>query len=113
MPRTDADVIAANKRFAEDDDDASDPIDDAIFAIEFDALSFNDGAGLADDIIDEIITVLRRAFHHTSHADWEKILADCRIKLAEELGDYIDGMVDAKTAIRTIRELGDVMKPTR
>jgi hypothetical protein len=54
-----------------------------------------------------------RALPHTSLADWEKILADYRAKLAEKLGEYISGMVDDKTAIRAINKLGETMKPLK
>jgi hypothetical protein len=62
-------------------------------------LEAGDGANLADEISDDFVKALQRAFPKSRRLDWEEILADARGKLVERLSEYLDGLVKAKDAV--------------
>jgi hypothetical protein len=58
------------------------------------ALSDIDGAKLADNIIDDVIRTLRRAFPDRSTPDLELLLADARADAVSKLGQSTEGLID-------------------
>jgi hypothetical protein len=66
------------------------------------ALRDIDGAKLADNIIDDVIRTLRRAFPDRSTPDLELLLADARADAVSKLGQSTDGLIDYRSFINDI-----------
>jgi len=66
------------------------------------ALRDIDGAKLADNIIDDVIRTLRRAFPDRSTADLELLLADARADAVSKLGQSIEGRIDCRSFINEV-----------
>jgi len=63
------------------------------------ALRDIDGAKLADNVIDDVIRTLRRAFPDRSTFDLELLLADARAHAVSKLGRSTDGLIDYRSFI--------------
>jgi hypothetical protein len=66
------------------------------------ALSDIDGAKLADNIIDDVIRTLRRAFPDRSTPDLELLLADARADAVSKLGRSTEGLIDYRSFINDV-----------
>lgn len=73
---------------------------DRLWEIAIDkVLVVSDGEALADDVIDDAITALRKLFPDKSRHDLELVLGDLRAKTIERLGIFTDGLVDARAFV--------------
>jgi hypothetical protein len=66
------------------------------------ALSDIDGAKLADNIIDDVIRTLRRAFPDRSTPNLELLLADARADAVSKLGRSTEGLIDYRSFINGV-----------
>ena len=68
------------------------------------ALDRRDALALADEIIDDMISVLQRDRNISSRSfsEWSLALADLRARIAEQIADEIEGHVDRGTVLLEI-----------
>ena len=68
------------------------------------ALNRGDAAALADRVVDSLIDALRRnpAMPARSHDDWSLLLAEQRVRTADQIAELIDGCVGLDEVLNTI-----------
>jgi hypothetical protein len=96
-------LYETERRFAAALPPTHDSLHDRCTAIAGDmTLDKIDGADLADEIIDDVIGILRRAFPDRSNQALELMLADLRADTARKLGDFVAGLIDRDVFVRDL-----------
>ena len=73
---------------------------------DFPALSRGDAAELADRIVDDLIDALRRnpTMPARSHDEWALLLAEQRVRTADQIAELVDGCVGLDEVLNTLIE---------